>query len=227
MKKYQHDFIQFAIQNNALLFGDFTLKSGRKSPYFFNSGQFADGSALYQLGNFYADAIIEHFDKTEYNILFGPAYKGIQLATVTSVGLHQKGISHVPVCYNRKEEKNHGEGGILVGCSLKDKKIILIDDVISAGTTIRQIVPLIQQAQGKLVGIVIALDRQEKGVRADRSLPTEFSAIQEVEQEFKLKVASIIKLQHMIDYLKEASGKNVMTQSHLKAILAYQQQFGV
>jgi orotate phosphoribosyltransferase len=214
MQVYQREFIEFCLAQGALKFGEFKLKSGRISPYFFNAGMFKDGQAFLQLAKFYAAAIQKNFAASDYDLLFGPAYKGITLATVASMGLAEAGIN-IPVCFNRKEKKDHGEGGMMIGEPLKGKRALLIDDVITAGTTIREAVEIAQREQGTLAGIVIALNRQEVG------LNSKLSAIQEVEQQFKLKVATIITLTDLIEYLK------LEVNEHLPMMLAYQKHYGV
>ncbi len=213
MKDYQHDFIEFAIGAGVLRFGDFTLKSGRTSPYFFNAGLFNTGEQLARLGRCYAQAITDsHLD---FDVLFGPAYKGIPLATATSIALADHHQRNVPWCFNRKEAKDHGEGGNLVGAGLSGK-ILIIDDVITAGTAIRESVEVIQDAGATLVGVVIALDRQERG-RDKRS------AIQEVEETLGIKVTSIVTLIHLLEYLrcKPEHAEAV------KKIEAYREQYGI
>lgn len=216
MHQYQKNFIKFALANGALLFGDFTLKSGRKSPYFFNAGMFKDGEAFHQLGLFYAEAIKQNFKTTEYDLLFGPAYKGITLVTTASIAFATQHKINIPVCYNRKEAKDHGEGGVIVGESPKGKKVILLDDVITAGTTIRDSVEIMQATGGKLIGVVIALDRQEKGLQSN------LSAIQEIEKKYNLKVASIVTLDNVIAYLREEN--NSQSQMYLEKMLEYRTQ---
>jgi orotate phosphoribosyltransferase len=218
MKEYQRQFIDFAIQNKVLKFGEFKLKSGRISPYFFNAGMFNDGNAFYQLGHYYSTVIQDQF-YSAYDALFGPAYKGISLATAASIGLLLKYNQNTPVSFNRKEVKDHGEGGTLIGSSLFNKRALLIDDVITAGTTIRESVKLINSASGKLIGIIIALDRQEKGHHS------QLSATQEVEKEFNLRVSSIITLEHLIEYLKTTSLPEANQYS--KKILEYRDYYGV
>lgn len=215
MKPYQKAFIKFCLENGALKFGEFKLKSGRISPYFFNAGMFSDGVAFSNLAKFYSAAVNEGFARTDYDLLFGPAYKGITLATVTSMGLAEMGFN-VPVCFNRKEAKDHGEGGVMIGAPLKDKKALLIDDVITAGTTIREAVEIAKREAGVLVGIVIALNRQEIGLKS------ELSAIQEVEKEFGLKVASIVSRDDLIEYLQETPE----LAQYLPAMLAYKADYG-
>ena len=194
MQPYQQNFLEFAIKQQVLRFGDFTLKSGRISPYFFNIGLFNTGSALSQLGRFYAHAICDN--NIEFDMLFGPAYKGIPIVTTTAISLSEYHQIHVPYCFNRKEVKDHGEGGMVVGSPLNGK-VLLIDDVISAGTAIREAVQIIQANGGaELVGIVVALNRQERG-------KTEVSAIKEIEQNFGIKVISIVDLDDLMTFLDQ------------------------
>ena len=213
MQDYQREFIEFAIQQNVLRFGEFTLKSGRTSPYFFNAGLFNTGTALAKLGRFYAQTIKD--SGVEYDVLLGPAYKGIPLAATTAVALSDHHGDDVPYVFNRKEAKTHGEGGSLVGAPLGGG-VMIIDDVITAGTAIREVMDIIDQAGAKPAGVVIALNRQEKG-------KGELSAIQEVERDYNMPVASIISLNDLIEYLTE---KGDMA-TELAAIKQYQQDFGI
>ena len=213
MKPYQHQFIEFALQTGVLRFGSFTLKSGRISPYFFNSGLFNTGASLARLGRFYAQAITE--SELDYDVLFGPAYKGIPLAATTVVALADQHQRDVPYIFNRKEAKDHGEGGQLVGAELKGK-VLIIDDVISAGTSVRESVDIIKAANANPAGVIIALDRQEQGLDTR-------SAIQEVEQEHQIPVISIINLNDLLDYLENDES----LVEHLEAVKAYRQQYGV
>jgi len=213
MQDYKREFIEFAIENQVLRFGQFTLKSGRISPYFFNAGLFNTGEHLTRLSRFYAAAIQD--SGIEFDTLFGPAYKGIPLAATAAVALYDQHQRNIPYCFNRKEAKDHGEGGNIVGAPLAGR-ILIIDDVITAGTAIGEAMEIIDAAGAKAAGVVIALDRQEKG-------KGELSAIQEVEQNFGLKVASIITLSDLMDYLK---GDATMAE-HLEAITAYRNQYGV
>ncbi|MCA7001192.1 orotate phosphoribosyltransferase [Dickeya solani] len=213
MKAYQRQFIEFALSKQVLKFGEFTLKSGRISPYFFNAGLFNTGRDLALLGRFYAEALVDA--AVEFDVLFGPAYKGIPIATTTAVALAEHHDRDVPYCFNRKEAKDHGEGGNLVGSPLKGR-IMLVDDVITAGTAIRESMEIIAAQGASLAGVLIALDRQERG-------RGELSAIQEVEHDFQCKVTSIITLQELITYLAE---KPEMA-AHLEAVKAYRAQFGV
>ena len=213
MKDYQKEFIEFALEKQVLKFGEFTLKSGRTSPYFFNAGLFNTGRDLARLGRFYAAALEDA--GIDYDVLFGPAYKGIPIATTTAVALADHHDKDVPYCFNRKEKKAHGEGGTLVGSELKGK-IMLVDDVITAGTAIRESMEIIAENGADLSGVLIALDRQEKG-------KAELSAIQEVERDFGTKVISIVKLADLISYL-EAKGT---MDEHLAAVKAYRDQYGI
>ncbi|MEE2733632.1 MAG: orotate phosphoribosyltransferase [Pseudomonadota bacterium] len=215
MKPYQREFIEFALSLDVLRFGEFTLKSGRKSPYFFNAGLFNTGLALAKLGRFYAAAIEDA--GVAFDVLFGPAYKGIPIASATAVALADHHNKDLPWCFNRKEAKDHGEGGSLVGSPLTGK-VLIIDDVITAGTAIREVMDIIGQTDASPAGVVVALDRQEKG-KAERS------AIQEVERDFGIPVISIINLNQLIDYMEEhASGALA---EHLPKVKAYREQFGV
>jgi orotate phosphoribosyltransferase len=211
MQPHQQAFIDFIIRENILRFGQFTLKSGRQSPYFFNAGLFNTGHALAQLGHFYAQTI--QAAQIPFDMLFGPAYKGIPLVTATAISLANDYQRNVPYCFNRKETKDHGEGGNLVGSPLNGR-VLLIDDVITAGTAIREVMPIIQTAGAQLVGIIIALDRQERG-------QTERSAITEIEQIYGIPVKSIINLTTLINYLKVHS----TDQSLLKSMQTYQEKW--
>lgn len=213
MQAYQYDFIEFALAKGVLKFGEFTLKSGRVSPYFFNAGLFNSGADLAKLGQCYASAL--QASDIDYDLLFGPAYKGIPIATTTAVALADKHQKDVPYCFNRKEIKTHGEGGNLVGSPLQGR-VMLVDDVITAGTAIRESMQLIETHNATLAGVLIALDRQEKG-------QGELSAIQEVERDFNTQVVSIVSLTDLIDYLAD---KTDMAE-HLTAIRAYRQQYGI
>ena len=212
MEQYQKDFVDFTLATGVLKFGEFTLKSGRISPYFFNAGLFNSGSHLSQLGIFYAKAI--EASGLEFDVLFGPAYKGIPLATATAIALNDSLGRNVPYSFNRKEAKDHGEGGSIVGHPLEGD-ILIIDDVITAGTAIREAQDIINANGAKTKGVIVALDRQEKG-------NGELSAIQEVEEIFGITVLSIINLSHIVDYLKDS--KNAET---LQSIEDYRTQYGV
>jgi len=213
VKAYQREFIEFALERQVLRFGEFTLKSGRTSPYFFNAGLFNTGKDLARLGRFYAAALMDA--GIEFDLLFGPAYKGIPIATTTAVALCDHHDVDVPYCFNRKEAKTHGEGGSLVGSELKGK-VMLVDDVITAGTAIRESMEIINAHNAQLAGVLIALDRQEKG-------KGELSAIQEVERDFGCDIVSIIKLSDLINYLSEKPGM----EAELASVSAYRQQYGI
>ncbi|MCW8996441.1 MAG: orotate phosphoribosyltransferase [Psychromonas sp.] len=213
MKDYQKEFIEFALEKEVLKFGEFTLKSGRISPYFFNAGLFNSGRDLARLGRFYAAALMD--SGIEYDLLFGPAYKGIPIATTTAVALADSYDLDLPYCFNRKEAKTHGEGGSLVGSELQGK-VMLVDDVITAGTAIRESMDIIQAHNAQLAGVLIALDRQEKG-------KAELSAIQEVERDYDAKVISIVQLSDLITYL-EAKPEML---KHLESVKAYRDQYGI
>ncbi|GAA4894434.1 orotate phosphoribosyltransferase [Ferrimonas pelagia] len=213
MKAYQKDFIEFALDRNVLRFGEFTLKSGRTSPYFFNAGLFNRGSDLAKLGRFYAAALMDA--GIDFDLLFGPAYKGIPIATTTAVALADHHDRDLPYCFNRKEKKAHGEGGTLVGAELTGK-VMLVDDVITAGTAIRESMEIIKDNNAELAGVLIALDRQEKG-------KGELSAIQEVERDFGCSVVSIVALGDLIAYLEQQPGR----EAELASVRAYREQYGI
>lgn len=213
MKEYQKQFLDFAIEQQVIRFGEFTLKSGRQSPYFFNAGLFKTGEAMSKLGRFYAHTIVNA--GIDFDILFGPAYKGIPLATATSIALNDHHGVNTPWCFNRKEVKDHGEGGNIVGAALAGKAII-VDDVISAGTAVREVMEIINQTEAKPAAVVVALDRQEKG-------KGELSAIQEVERDFGIPVLSIVTLTDLLEYTK---GNDKISQ-HAPSIMTYRQQYGV
>ncbi len=213
MLPYQRDFLEFAIAENVLRFGNFTLKSGRQSPYFFNIGLFNTGKALAQLGRFYAKAI--QSSGIKFNVLFGPAYKGIPIVTATAIALADHYHCHIPYCFNRKEIKDHGEGGSIVGAPLKGK-VLLVDDVISAGTAIGEAAQIIKESGAQLVGVVIALNRQECG-------QTELSAIEETEKKYGIQVISIVSLDDLIGYLEQQPDRR----ETLAAIEGYRDKYGV
>jgi orotate phosphoribosyltransferase len=213
MHEYQRDFIRFAIDRGVLRFGEYTLKSGRISPYFFNAGLFNTGSALAQLGRFYASAVVE--SGISFDVLFGPAYKGIPLAAATAVALAEQHQLDLPWCFNRKEAKAHGEGGSLVGAPLTGN-VLIIDDVITAGTAIREVMQIIKDQNATAAGVLIALNRQERGNGA-------LSAIQEVERDFGIPVVSIVSLNQVLQYLAD----DVQLKQHLPAVEAYRAQYGI
>jgi orotate phosphoribosyltransferase len=212
MKGYQKNFINFVLDVGVLKFGEFELKSGRISPYFFNAVLFNQGKHLSKLGAFYAQAI--ESSNISFDVLFGPAYKGIPLATATTIALNNEFNKNIPYSFNRKEAKTHGEGGCIVGHELIGD-ILIIDDVITAGTAIREAMDVIKTNGANTKGVIVALDRQEKG-KGKRS------AIQEVEQDFGLTVLSIINLSHIVDYLTQENDKNLINK-----IEAYRQKYGI
>ena len=212
MRDYQQDFIEFAIDTGVLRFGEFTLKSGRISPYFFNSGLFNSGGSLAKLGRFYARALVD--SQVEFDMLFGPAYKGIPLASACSIALADEHQRDLPYSFNRKEAKDHGEGGTIVGSALKDR-VMIIDDVISAGTSVTESIDLINQADASPAGVVIALDRQEIGKK-------DVSAIKEIEDNYNIPVISIIKLENLISYLQD----NTQLAQYYSKVQAYRDRYG-
>ena len=213
MHQYQKDFIEFSLDKGVLRFGEFKLKSGRISPYFFNAGLFNTGAALAKLGRFYAAAIDQ--SGLDFDRMLGPAYKGIPLVSATVVALAESFSKDIPYLFNRKETKAHGEGGLLVGAELKGR-VLIIDDVITAGTAIREAMSLIEQHNAKPAGVVIALDRQEKG-------RGEMSAIQEVERDYGIPVLSIITLADLVLYLNE-TGRSADLISQIER---YRERYGV
>ena len=213
MEQYKRAFIEFALSRNVLKFGEFTLKSGRKSPYFFNAGLFNTGADLARLGEFYAAAI--QASAVDFDVVFGPAYKGIPIGTSVSVALFNHYGIDKPVCFNRKEVKDHGEGGNLIGSPLQGK-ILLVDDVITAGTAIRESMELISANQAELAAVLIALNRKERG-------KGELSAIQEVERDYQCQVLSIIDLDDLMQFIEQ----DPRYSSHLPEMRAYRAEFGV
>jgi len=213
MQDYQREFIQFSIDADVLRFGEFTLKSGRISPYFFNAGLFNTGYRLSKLGQYYADAIVDA--GIEFDVLFGPAYKGIPLVSAVAIALQEKHSIDKPWVFNRKEAKSHGEGGSLVGAELCGK-VLVIDDVITAGTAIRESLDMINATNASLAAVCVSIDRQEKGQQ-------ERSAIQEIEQDHKVRVITIAQLSTVVDFLAEQQGHT----DTLKAIERYRAQYGV
>jgi orotate phosphoribosyltransferase len=212
MQDYKKDFLEFARERDVLRFGEFKLKSGRVSPYFFNAGLFNTGAALHRLGQFYAHAIVD--SGIDFDMLFGPAYKGIPLAAVTAAALAAEHDRDVPYCFNRKEVKDHGEGGSMVGAPLTGR-VLIIDDVITAGTAIREAVEIIRGHGATPAGAVIALDRQESG-------PSGESAITQAEREFGLKVASIVNLADLLEWLEDSPE----FEARREAMEAYRTKYG-
>jgi len=218
MHEYQLTFIDLALKRNALRFGRFTLKSGRESPYFFNAALFSDGEAAAVLGHCYAAAIVQA--NIGFDALFGPAYKGIALATATAVAFSLEYRRAVPYAFNRKEAKNHGEGGRIVGAALKGR-VLIVDDVITAGTAVRESLDIIRGAGAEPVGVALALDRQERGQGA-------LSAVQELEVNYGLKCVSIITLEELIEALSlRADGRERISAEQLTALRAYRSRYGV
>lgn len=217
VQSFQREFIEMALASQVLRFGSFTLKSGRNSPYFFNAGLFNHGRALAGLGRHYA-AAIQH-SGIDFDLLFGPAYKGIPIASATAIALADRHGRDLPWCFNRKEAKTHGEGGSMVGAPLEGR-VLVIDDVITAGTAIREVMQIIEPSPATLAGVMVALDRQERG-------RGELSAIQEVERDFGVPVASIITLADLIAFLREKSADVPDYKEHLAAIERYRDEYGV
>ena len=214
METYQTAFIELAQRHQVLKFGEFTLKSGRSSPYFFNAGAFDSGGALAALGRCYAQCIVDA--GIEFDVLLGPAYKGIPLAAATTIALADHHGRDVPFAYNRKEAKAHGEGGVLVGAPLRGR-VLVIDDVITAGTAVREVIEMIVDAGAQLAGVAIGLDRQERGAG-------DLSAIQEIEATYGIPVISIVSMRHIIDYLEAQQGDH---EQSLRDMRAYRDLYGV
>ena len=213
MKAYKRNFLELSIKLGVLKFGEFTLKSGRNRPYFFNAGLFNTGYAAAALGQYYADTIIE--SGIEFDMIFGPAYKGIPLATLSASALAEHHNINKPFAYNRKESKEHGEGGVIVGAPLEGKALI-IDDVITAGTAVKEVYNLIDSTGATVAGLIISLDRQEIGMGNK-------SAIQELEDNLNIPVISIAKLNDLIELIKTSDDLKI----HLSSIIKYQKQFGI
>jgi len=212
MTDYQQQFIALALHHKALRFGEFTLKSGRSSPYFFNAGEFNSGAALAQLGRCYASAIAA--SGIEFDMLFGPAYKGIPLAVATAIAISESGMADLPCAFNRKEAKAHGEGGNLIGAPLSGR-VLIIDDVITAGTAVREVARMITTAGATVAGVVLGLDRAERGRGAE-------SAVAELARELGAPVFSIARLDDIVRFLQ--SGASM--EGHLPALLAYRETWG-
>ena len=218
MQQYQLTFIDLALRRNALRFGHFTLKSGRESPYFFNAGLFSDGESAAVLGRCYAAALSAA--GVGFDMLFGPAYKGVPLATATAVALWNEQARSVPYAFNRKEAKEHGEGGQVVGAPLAGR-VLIVDDVITAGTAVRESLALVRAAHAQPVGVALALDRQERGQGA-------LSAVQELEQAESLKCVSIVTLAELVAALaRPPDGRARISDEQLTALRAYQARYGV
>jgi orotate phosphoribosyltransferase len=213
MQPYQKDFLDFALSRGVLKFGEFTLKSGRTSPYFFNAGLFDSGGALAALGRWYAQAIVG--SGIRFDMLFGPAYKGIPLVSVTAAALAEHHGRDLPWCFNRKEAKDHGEGGLLVGARLEGR-VLIVDDVITAGTAIGESVAIIRAAGATPVGVALALDREERGKEGERS------AVEEARARYELEVASIVRLRDLISWLEHSAPDPAV----LAAVRAYRERWG-
>ena len=217
MHEYQLSFIDLALAREALCFGDFKLKSGRQSPYFFNAGLFNDGESVAMLGRCYTAAIVD--SGIEFDMIFGPAYKGITLATATASALFEHYARNVPFAFNRKESKDHGEGGKVVGAPLRDR-VLIVDDVITAGTAVRESLDIIRGAGAKPVAVAIALDRQERGQGS-------LTAVQEAEEAHGLKCVSIVTLADLIDILsRPADGRARISAEQLTSLRAYRERYG-
>ena len=212
MEKYQKEFIEFAIERKALCFGEYKLKSGRISPYFFNTGSFNDGKSLAKLGRFYAEAL--HKAEIKFDMIYGPAYKGIPLASATAISFHEVFDNNYPFCFNRKEIKDHGEGGATFGAEIYNR-VIVIDDVISAGTSIKESIDIVHSKGGTVIGAIVAVNRQEQGEGKK-------SAIQEAQEKYKIKIISIVSLNDIISFIS----KNDNLKKHLEAINTYSMQYG-
>jgi orotate phosphoribosyltransferase len=220
LSNLRQQFIEFAVSAGVLRFGEFTTKAGRKSPYFFNAGVFSDGANLGKLADFYAQTLLD--SGLQFDMLFGPAYKGITLASATAVALAGKG-RNVPFAFNRKEAKDHGEGGTIVGAKLEGR-VVIVDDVISAGTSVRESVELIRAAGATPCAVLIALDRMERSGKDGELSP--HSAVQEVSQSYGMPVVSIGNLSDLLDYISGAGAGAALAQ-HRDAVNAYRQRYGV
>ena len=223
MEKYKEEFIEFMVNSNVLKFGDFITKSGRKTPFFINTGNYTTGEQLKKLGDFYAKAINKHFG-CDFDVLFGPAYKGIPLTVTTSISLNELYNMNVEYCSNRKEVKDHGEGGILLGGSINDgKKVVIVEDVMTAGTSIYETVPILKgQGNVDIKGLIISVDRMEKG-KSDKS------AQEEIKENFGITTYSIVTMKEIVDYLynKELNGKVYIDDNIKAAIESYYEKYGV
>ena len=221
MADFRREFIEFAVKQNVLCFGEFITKAGRKSPYFFNAGLFCDGAALGTLSRFYAKAVAAA--GIEFDVMFGPAYKGISLAATTSVALADAG-RNVPFCYNRKEAKDHGEGGSLVGAPLQGR-VMIVDDVMSAGTAVRESIALIRSAHATPAAVAVALDRQEKATENGQDVP--YSAVQYVREQLGLQVCAIATLDDLLGYLSTSAAQEQDLAACYERVLSYRAQYGV
>ena len=213
MRAYKQEILDLSLELGVLQFGEFTLKSGRVSPYFFNAGLFSSGYAAAKLGRYYASAIAE--SEIEFDMLFGPAYKGIPLVTISASALAEHHDIDVPYAFNRKEAKSHGEGGSIVGAPLAGR-VLIVDDVITAGTAMKEAAKIVSSAGAEVAGLVISLDRQEIGKDSR-------SAVQELEQTLKIPVISIVKLEDLVDMLEESTEYT----EFLEPVLAYREKYGI
>ena len=222
MKEYKKEFIEFLVKNDSLKFGEFTLKSGRKSPYFINTGMFKDGKGISKLAEYYAKAVKENFGE-KFDVLFGPAYKGIPLCVATVIKLSEVGVNK-GYSFNRKESKDHGEKGDLIGTKLdENSRVLIIDDVITAGTAVRETIEILKKnGNPKIVGIIISVNRKEKGTGKK-------SAIQELEENLGIKIISIIDFDEIAEYLhnKKIDGKIVLTEELYQKMMEYKKEYGV
>jgi len=222
MEKFKEEFIEFMVRSRVLTFGDFITKSGRKTPFFINTGNYSNGSQLCELGRFYAEALSKKLDKT-FNVLFGPAYKGIPLAVTASMALHSRFNHNVDFCFNRKEVKDHGEGGVMVGHKLKaGDKVVIIEDVTTAGTSVRESVPFLKHTLGvEVIGLIVSVDRMERGT-------TDKSALAQLREEFGFAAFSIVNIDEIISYLhnKEIDGKVILNDEIMGRIKEYRAQYG-
>jgi orotate phosphoribosyltransferase len=223
LQPYQREFVDFMVEAGVLTFGDFTTKSGRPTPYFVNAGRYRTGTQVARLGRFYASAIVEAFG-TDVDVLFGPAYKGIPLAVTTSIAMAEHHGRDVAFCFDRKEAKDHGEGGVLVGHPLRDgDRVVIVEDVTTAGTSIRETVPVLRAAADvELVGLVVSVDRQERGPSGD--LP----ALQQVGSEFAMATTAIVTIDEVVEHLRgaEVGGAPVLGEDDLARIAAYRAEYG-
>jgi len=222
MKEYKKEFIEFLVKNDSLKFGEFTLKSGRKSPYFINTGMFKDGKGISKLAEYYAKAVKENFGE-KFDVLFGPAYKGIPLCVATVIKLSEVGVNK-GYSFNRKESKDHGEKGDLIGTKLdENSRVLIIDDVITAGTAVRETIEILKKnGNPKIVGMIISVNRKEKGTGKK-------SAIQELEENLGIKIISIIDFDEIAEYLhnKKIDGKIVLTEELYQKMMEYKKEYGV
>jgi orotate phosphoribosyltransferase len=223
MEAYKQEFIEFMVESNVLTFGDFTTKSGRKTPFFINTGNYSTGSQLANLGRFYAESIQQNFPD-EVDVLFGPAYKGIPLATATAMNLATQFGRQVSFCFNRKEAKDHGEGGTLIGHRLQNNdRIVIIEDVTTAGTSIRESIPLLKVAADvQVIGLIVSVDRMERGTSA-------LSALAQIREEFGIRTAAIVTLDDIVEYLhnRTIGGKIVLDDTIYNKIIEYRRIYGV